>query len=69
MFARDVDVPAVVHDTDSCPAGDGLDDLLAAGPSVVFMANAVYPFMREMEKAVDARAIETRTPARVSEVR
>lgn len=69
MFARNVDVPAVVRDTDTRPAGDVLDDLLAAGPPVVFMANTVHPFMREMEEAVDAQAIETETPETVPEVR
>ncbi len=63
MFARNVDVPAVKHDTDRWSAGDVLDDLLGTGRPVVFMANTVHPFMREMETAVERRTIGTGTTA------
>jgi hypothetical protein len=64
VFARAVDVPAVKHDTDRRSADDVLDDLMATGPPVVFMANTVHPFMREMEAVVESRAVDADSPER-----
>jgi hypothetical protein len=59
IFARNVAVPAIKHDTDSCSADEVLDELLAVGPPVVLMANTVHPFMRDLEAAIEARTVDT----------
>ncbi|WP_255198690.1 Mur ligase family protein [Halorarius litoreus] len=56
VFARNVDVPATQHDTDTRSASDVLDDLLAEGQPVMFMANTVHPFMRHLVSEVERRA-------------
>ncbi|WP_277552237.1 Mur ligase [Halobaculum limi] len=55
VFARNVTVPAVQHDTDETPASDVLDSLLAEDDPVMFMANTVDPFMRELVDEVERR--------------
>lgn len=55
VFARRIDVPTTRHDTDEKTATAVLDDLLAAGPPVMFMANTVHPFMRSLTAEVEYR--------------
>lgn len=56
VFARHVDVPATTHDTDAADEADVLDRLLATGQPVMFMANTVHPFMRDLVTEVETRA-------------
>ncbi|SDM44198.1 hypothetical protein SAMN04487949_1674 [Halogranum gelatinilyticum] len=55
VFARRVDVPATEHDTDETDASDVLDALLATDQPVMFMANTVHPFMRDLADEVTTR--------------
>ncbi|MFC7096442.1 Mur ligase [Halobaculum marinum] len=60
VFARNVDVPAVEHDTDDTSADEVLDALLAEDLPVMFMANTVDPFMRALTAEVEHREREAR---------
>lgn len=55
VFARRVDVPATEHDTGTTGASDVLDQLLATNQPVVFMANTVNQFMRNLADEVAFR--------------
>lgn len=55
VFARRVTVPATEHDTGSAGAGEVLDRLLATDQPVMFMANTVHPFMRDLAEEVAFR--------------
>lgn len=55
VFAQRVDVPATEHDTDSTDANEVLDRLLSTNQPVLFMANTVHPFMRELADEVAFR--------------
>ena len=55
VFARRVDVPATEHDTDATSAAEVLDRLLETPQPVMFMANTVDPFMRELVAEVEYR--------------
>jgi len=57
VFARNVDVTAVKHDTDTESAAEVMDDLLATGQPVMPMANTVHPFMRAFEAEIADRKI------------
>lgn len=63
VFARNVDVDAVQHDTDKKSAEQVMDELLATGLPVMPMANTVHPFMREFEIEVEKRTIGVSEPA------
>jgi len=56
VFADRVAVPATEHDTDETKADVVLDRLLATDQPVVFMANTVHPFMRDLATDVERRA-------------
>lgn len=55
VFGRRIDAPATEHDTDSTDAETVLDRLLATDQPVMFMANTVHPFMRELADEVETR--------------
>lgn len=55
VFARRVDVPATEHDTEATGASDVLDRLLATNQPVIFIANTVDPFMRDLADEVAFR--------------
>lgn len=55
VFARRVDVPATEHDTDPTAPSGVLDRLLGTDQPVVFMANTVHPFMRDLVDEVEYR--------------
>ncbi|EMA66316.1 Mur ligase family CapB protein [Halorubrum aidingense JCM 13560] len=62
VFARRVDGPATEHDTDATDAETVLDRLLATDQPVMFMANTVHPFMRELADEVETRERSERPP-------
>ncbi|WP_435194386.1 Mur ligase [Natronomonas sp. EA1] len=63
VFARNVDVEAVEHDTDTETAASVLDTLLETGQPVMPMANTVHPFMREFAAEIERRAVGVSAPA------
>lgn len=63
VFARNVDVDAVQHDTDEASPADVLDDLLGTGQPVMPMANTVHPFMRAFADEVQHRTVGFSEPA------
>ncbi|ELY92241.1 Mur ligase family protein [Natrialba taiwanensis] len=58
-FSQKADFPVIIHDDTKDPADEVLGSLLAEERPVIIMGNTVADWMRDLERAIDARTVDT----------